>query len=60
MSRKLKLFLYGAFEAEVAPSGICKKKGDIVLSVRAKQVQKYKEINRVQIEERKKLRSQYQ
>lgn len=60
MNKKIKLFLDGMLEAEVAPSRVCKKKGDIVLSIRTRQVQEYKKINERQIRERKELVFQYQ
>ena len=55
MNKKIRFFLNGYFDSEISSSGLCKKKGDIVVSIRTKQIQEYKRINARQIEKRKEL-----
>lgn len=55
MDKRLKLFWNGYMRGEIDSFGLCKKKGEIITSIRARQVQEYKKINAKQIEARKEL-----
>lgn len=55
MNKKLKFFWNGYFDSEISSFGMCRKKGDILASIRTKQIQEYKKINIRQIEKRKEL-----
>lgn len=59
MEKRLKFFLDGVFGAEVSRYDLYKKKGEIITSIRTKQVEEYKKINARQIEKRKELARQY-